>query len=172
MASSPTTALRLITGALVALQVLDPAEVPNASQGQQGLRSLNDLIGQWSLQGLTIPYISRTVQALTANKGSVSNPYTVGSGGNIDIERPTDLAGIGLILNASSPTVEVPKTLLDATQWQNIFVKDLTAAQFTAAFYNPTVASNLGTLYLWPVPDNAVNSMARSFSRPQECAAV
>lgn len=159
MAASPTNALTLITGALVALNVLDPTENPDAAQGARGLASLNDLIGQWAIQGLTIPSIERYTQVHTAGKGSPTDPYTVGTGGTINIARPTDISAISIYLTTSTPIVEIPIGQLTSDQWANLPTKTLTSVLETCAFYNPTTALNRGELYLWPVPSGTTYTL-------------
>lgn len=159
MASSPTTARTLLTGAFVSIGVLDPAETMDPSMGAQGLAVANDLIGQWAIQRLTIPSIQRVTQALTANTGSTGTPYTVGTGGTINIDRPVDIAACATYLTSTTPAVEIPRALFTPEQWAAIPVKNLPGVLFTGAFYNPTTATNRGELYLWPVPDNALYTL-------------
>jgi hypothetical protein len=56
--------------------------------------------------------------------------------------------------HASALTVSRPND-----GWQSTQIKDLTNTLFTSLYYNPTVASGFGEINLWPVPDNAINSL-------------
>lgn len=151
-----TTQDTIVTGALLLLGVIDPEDTPSNPMMADGRRRLNNMMGQWSLQELTIPTIERDVFAIVAGKGSPANPYSVGSGGDLGMVRPVRMAGCGLQLNASLPTpVEIPRGMLTDASYQALQIKDLTNALFTNAYYNPTFASGLGQLFLWPVPDGS-----------------
>ncbi len=154
-----TTAQLIIYSALQDLGVLGVEETPTSAQSAGALRRLNLMMGQWSLQDLTIPVIARDVFDLTANKGGPSNPYTIGPGGNFDTTRPTAIVGAGLLLTASSPNVEIPRAVITDDAWQAIQVKDLTSTLFNDVYYNPTFSGGLGTINLWPIPDNATNDI-------------
>lgn len=161
------TANNLITNSLLRIGVLQPGEEPEEAQAQFGLRVLNQMMRAWQTQVGTIPVIAREVFSLTANKGSVANPYTIGATGNLVTTRPTSIAGAGLLLAGTAPRVEIPRAVLTDDAWQAIQVKDLSNALFTAIYYNPTfTTSELGTINLWPVPDNALHSLI--LYRPQQ----
>ncbi len=119
------------------------------------------MIGSWAQQNLTIPTIAREVFPLIANKGGPSNPYTIGIGGNLNTARPpnqSSISGVGLLLNTSSPVVEIPRAMLTDDAWEAVQVKELGNPLFTDLYYNPTYTSNLGTINLWPVPDGSQNT--------------
>lgn len=150
----------LIQAAFNLLNVLSPGENLPPELGQSGLLALNGMFGIWRQQALLKPVEVRDVFPLVAGKGSTSNPYTVGLGGDLNIpriENAGNLTGAGLLLNVSSPPVEIPRAIYTEQMYQAVRIKDLTNALFTGVFYNDT--SPLGTLSLWPVPDNAINSL-------------
>lgn len=134
---------------------LEDGGVPTAAQAQDGLNRLNAMISFLQTHNLTIPSVAREVFDLVANDGE----YTIGTGGNFDTLRPMAIIGASVLLTASSPDVEVPLAILTDDAWQRIRVKDLTSAQPTALYYNPTFSGNLGTINLWPIPDNATNDL-------------
>ena len=150
-----TTAQTVITGAFRLLGIIAAEETPTSAQSSDGLRRLNMMIGQWSICPLTIPYVAREVFNLVANQAS----YTMGPGGNFDTTRPADLVGAGLILGNTSPSVELPRALITDDAYQAIQIKGLTNPLFTDVYYNPTYSGGLGTVTLWPVPDNADNQI-------------
>lgn len=150
----------LITAAFNLLNVLSPGENLPPELGQSGLLALNGMFGQWRQQALLKPVEVRDVFPLVSGKGSTSNPYTVGLGGDLNIpriENAAQLTAAGLLLNASSPPVEIPRAIYTDQMYQALRIKDLSSSLFTGVYYNAT--SPLGTLSLWPVPDNAINSL-------------
>ncbi len=90
------TALATINAAFEDVGVKAQGETLSAADAQDGLRRLNNLVRSWSIQSLTIPYVNREVFPLVANQ----NTYTIGTGGDLDTERPVDVMGAGLLLNA------------------------------------------------------------------------
>lgn len=70
-----TTALDLITGALRKINVLAAGEVPQASEQQDALTVLNDLIDTWSTEHLSV--VDNTENIMTFSPGQTT--YTVGN---------------------------------------------------------------------------------------------
>lgn len=152
------TANTISTGSLSILGVIDPEDTPTSAMLADAYRRLNMMMGAWSLQNLTIPVTARETFALVAGKGGPSNPYTIGPSGNLNTTRPADLLGCGLLLN-TNPTqpVEIPRGMFTDESYQAIQIKTLTSSLFTNIYYEATFP--LGSIYLWPVPDSAVNSL-------------
>jgi hypothetical protein len=168
--STANTALDLITAAFEGLNVFLPGESIPAPQALKALGWLNRMIGGWAVESLTIPAIARRELPVTAGKGGPSNPYSVGPGGDYDIPRPpsqANLVGAGLMLNASTPPVEIPRAVLTDDAYDGIAIKELQNVLFTSVYYNPTyAATGLGTLHLWPVPDTALNTLILYLQEP------
>lgn len=161
-----TTALTLITGALDLLGVYAPGESIPAADTKDGFRRLNQMMSSWMVQPLTIPVTTRETFALTANKGGPSNPYTIGPGGDFDTLRPANgFTQVGLVLGGTTPPVEMMRAILTDDGWASIQVKDLSSPLFTSLYYNPTFAGGLGTINLWPIPDNALHRVALYFEQ-------
>jgi hypothetical protein len=168
-----TTALTLITQSLGTLNVFQAGEPISPDIAQDCLTRLNGMMGQWALDGLTIPAESREVFPLVANKGTLANPYTIGVGGNFNTARPVSqvaITGIGLLYPSTAPLttppVEVRRTLYTDQAWQAVATKDQPGAEFSGAHYSPTYVGGLGTFQLWPVPDNALNSFVLYRKQP------
>lgn len=53
--------------------------------------------------------------------------------------------------------VEIPRTIITDDAYQAIQIKNLTNAQFTNVYYNPTYP--FGTVFLWPCPNTAQNQL-------------
>lgn len=158
-----------VTGTVIAedafalLNVFLPGEAMSGAAGDFALRMLNDILSEWAQRALFIPVIAREVFDLTANKGGPSNPYTIGSSANLNTTKPANqnsITAAAVLLTASNPDVEVPLTLFTDAAYDAVKQKELTSAQPTGLYYNPTYATtDFGTINLWPVPDNATNDL-------------
>lgn len=165
------TGLQVIQASLGILNITLPGETVSANDASFALGVMNRMIGGWSQRGaLLIPVIAREVFDLTADKGGPSNPYTIGSGGNLNTAKPPNqnsITGASLLLTASDPDVEVPLTIYTDDGYANVRIKELTSAQPTGLYYSPTYStSGLGTINLWPVPDNATNDLVLYLQKP------
>lgn len=159
-----STAAVIVTDAYTLLNVVALGSAPDARLTAQGFRFLNMMLGQWAQMPLTIPAVVRESFALQSGKGSPSNPYTWGPGGDITTSKPANqnsITGAKLVLTISTPNVEVPLAVLTDDAWQKLQIKDLTSNQPTTFYYNPTFASaGLGQVFLWPIPTNLSNLIA------------
>lgn len=152
--------------AFALLNVFLPGESMPGADGAFALESLNDWLSEQSQKALMCPAISRNQFNLTANKGGLDNPYTIGDGADFDLDvkppNQNSIVAANLILTASSPTVRVPLAILTDQAYDALAVPDLTSAQPTALYYQPFRASasnEYGLVYLWPEPDNATNDI-------------
>lgn len=137
----------LITRAYGRIGVLGDGEPLSASQAQLGLDDINALLDQWKAEDLLVYAIRRTTATLTASQAS----FTVGTGGNINISRPTTIDHVNYVDNSVSPAVEYSLgELLTEQEWEGIAVKGQTATRPSRAYYEPTYPT--GTLYPWPIP--------------------
>ena len=146
-----TTGLALVTTAFKIFQVFEPNEPIPSTDSNDALGFLNRFVGSLAQQRLSIPAIAREVYPLVAGKGSPSNPYTIGPGGDLNTARPpnqSDVTGVALLLNASTPPVEVPYPILTDYDWRLIQIKDLANTQFTGVYYNPLFGNGLGAILL------------------------
>ena len=156
---TPLTAVNLITNTFVTIGVLAAGETPDGALIQDGFRRLNNMMGQLAIQPKTIPVVLREIFALVAGKGGVGNEYSYGPGGDFNSTRPNEVLGAGLLLNSSSPPVEVPLSVMTDAIWQDLRIKDLSSLQPTAIYYNATFNNGLGLVNVWPVPTTALNSL-------------
>lgn len=136
-----------ITETLRRLGVIAEDETASAAQSATAFATLNVLNDSWGAERLMPPYILRTVKAITANQAS----YTVGSGGNVNMVRPVFISHINYI-DTSNSSLELPLMLWTDDQYAAQPLKALTSSLPTAAYYNPTYASGMGTLIPWPIP--------------------
>lgn len=147
----------LLTISLKRINVVQAGETPTADDLGDAFAIMNLWIDSLALEGLTIPFLLRSTWTITSTKGTLANPYTVGTGGDVAVVRPplpNDLV-IKYQDTSVSPTFEYKLTRMDDAVWQSLPQKNLTATLPTAAYYNPTYASGFGSLYLWPIPSQA-----------------
>lgn len=156
------TGLEIVQDAFAEINVFLPgATIPN-NQAQFARRKLNDMLSEWGQRDLFIPIISRERFDLTANKGGVDDPYTIGPGGDFDTERPSNqdsIAGANLILTATTPEVRVPLGIYTDDAYDSNQIPDLSNLQPTGLYYNPTYENDLGSIFLWPVPSVDTNDL-------------
>ena len=164
------TGLSIVTAIFETLQVFQPGESIPAADAESVRQIVNRMLGLWAQRSLLIPSIAREVFPLVSGKGGPSNPYTIGTGANLSTARPPNQAsvvGAGLLLNATTPAVEIARTVATDDMYQRIAVKELANSLFTYVYYNPTFATGgFGTIQLWPVPNAAVNSLVLYLQKP------
>lgn len=143
------TARDLITATLRSIRVLGVGDVLLAEDANDSLGRLNDWIDSLAMERLTIFYVLRTLKLLANNVPS----YTIGTGGDINIVRPTHIEAAGLIQDTSVPTpYERPLEIWTDQRWQGAHQKSLESTYPTAIYYDHNWVNGLGTIYLWPIP--------------------
>ena len=144
------------------LNVFLPGEAPGSADLNRARLIANRMLSGWGQRGQYIPIISRERFNLVANQGGPSNPYTIGSGGDFDTERPSNqnsITAANLILTATSPEVRVPLGIYSDQSYDANKIPDMSNTQPTGLYYNPTYANDLGSIFLWPVPTTATNDL-------------
>lgn len=144
----------IINAALRELKVLRwPGQLPATEEAADGLTFLNNLLDSWSTERLLIPYVSFSRYALIAATAS----YTIGpSGGTLTGPRPIRIDAAGIVqlsYNGGAGDFRESMQVLTEREWVAIRDKTATADIPTKLYYAPTIASNLGTLYVWPTPN-------------------
>lgn len=147
------TAQTLIKDALLLIQAIAPGEQPTGPELSDALRRLNELIDSWQTQRLTMRVVRREVLDLVADQAS----YTIGPDGDVDVDRPTFLENVRLLLTSSTPSTEIPLGEFTEAAWQAVAQKDLTNPLPTNYYYEATMPT--ATLTVWPVPTDASNDL-------------
>ena len=132
-----------------------------ATQISNAAETLNFLLTHWQALGLPIWCRKVANSSLTASQAS----YTVGSGGNIAINRPLAVVQAWLrdSTDASNP-VDIPIQVISQQEYYLLSSKSAagrpTQLYFEAAYDGSTNqgATANDTIYLWPVPDSTVAS--------------
>lgn len=149
------TASSLILDALTQLGKAAPGESLSKADGELGLSRLNDWIDSHGIERLTMSYTLRTVKALTAGTAS----YTIGSGGDVNIQRPQYLERAGVLLdNTATDPDEARIEVLPEQGYAEWRIKTLSGTP-SAVYYDHNWASGLGRVYPLPIPDVSTTSL-------------
>lgn len=145
------------------LNIFLPGEAMGPADANRARTICNRMLSGWGQRSaLFIPVIARERFDLVANQGGPTNPYTIGAGGDFDTERPSNqnsIVSANLILTNSSPEVRVPLGIYTDQAYDANQIPDMTNAQPTGLYYSPTYANDLGSIFLWPVPNTAQNDL-------------
>ena len=142
----------LITAALRRIRVISGSDAPDGDTEVDALARFNDWIDDLKNENLMVYARLRTLWTLS----SVAS-YSVGTGGAVNIGRPTnalDIENIGFVDNSFSTPTEImlgPPLTEDA--YAAIPQKTATSSYPIAWYYNPTYP--LGALKPWPIPTSS-----------------
>jgi hypothetical protein len=135
------TAIDLITRALRTITVLGEAETPTAGQSSDSLAVLNEMLDSWNISRLYVyQIVTNTFSAVVGQ-----SVYTIGSGGDLSMARPTQITN----LNYYVAPIDHEVTSTTDSAFANIAYK---AAPGIPAVYNYTPSFPLGSLSLYPTP--------------------
>lgn len=145
------TFLTHLKSALRMNDYIQSGDTPTANEQTDGLAIANRMLDSWNIEGLLCYSIQRTTHTLVAS----TNPQTIGSGGNINTDRPVEIEQAGLII--AGEDTEQPITVLDTmAEYAEIVSKETESSTPTYLFYDP--AFPLGKIYTYPVL-NAANTL-------------
>lgn len=175
------TALTLITDALLDLGVLADEETPSASQAQGGLRKLNNLLDSWNIENLMVYGAQSYTIPLVSGQAS----YTIGTGGNLNIPRPTSIQS-AYVRDLTLPVaqrLDYPLYMYTNQEWSDVAFKGQTASwpnwgvwfddsyPLINAYVNPVPNTSQYGLVIWIAGDlanldlNDVISLAPGYKR-------
>jgi hypothetical protein len=159
----PSVTMRdLAQGAYDILGILSVGETMSDAMGTFARTFANDLLSEWSQGRAFIPVIARESFAMVADQGGPDNPYTIGDGADFDTQRPatqTSIVAANLILAGDPPLVRVPLGIYTDQAYAANQIPTMSNSQPTGLYYNPTYASDWGSIFLWPVPDTDDNTL-------------
>jgi len=144
------TVRQLIKLALLRVNVLQVGANPEGAQLADAFTLLN--LDALSIERLMIPFVLRSLFTITSTKGTPTNPYTVGPGGDINIPKPTIIDYVNYVNNAVTPANEIPLMPMTSGSYSGISQKSLTSSLPGSWYYQPTYAAGLGSLYLYTIP--------------------
>ena len=149
------TANELIERALHTIGVLATGETATASETNDALVSLNNMIDTWATERLTIYTVARTVFDLTSG----TQDYTIGTGGTFNIVRPIWIVEASIITDstaAAAQKIELPiAQAMTPTEWQEVTLKGLQSTYPLGIYYDRNWTAGLATISVWPIPNVA-----------------
>lgn len=134
----------LLEAAVRKLGRLESGGSLTASEITDGIAELNRMLGTWNADMGAI--FCETLDSLTWATGNASR--TIGVGGDLNVARPAQI----LAAQIRSGTTDIDLILYTHREYQAIVDKATTANIPRYLAYNPTIASSVGTLFMWPVP--------------------
>jgi hypothetical protein len=149
----------LIKAALRRVRAYDPEDATTilTSQYTNASETLNFILSHWQAHGLPIWCRKTTTKALTTSDGT----YTIGSGGDINVNRPLAITQAYLrdFTDSTNP-IDIELDIIGQQEYHAISNKSITGrptqlyydAQYDGASNSGTTAT--GTIYLWPLPDS------------------
>lgn len=137
-----------INRALRLLGVLAEGETPSASESNDALMALNQMLDSWSTERLSV--FTTLTQTFTWPAGQATR--TLGPGGNFVGVRPVLLDGSTYFVDPSGVSHGV--RIINEDQYNAIPVKTITSDYPQALFVNPTNPNT--TLSVYPVPTQAL----------------
>lgn len=139
-----STAQDLIEGALRKIAVLGYGSSLSNEEAQDGLSALNAMLASWSVDNATIYTESKLNNSWAAGTGS----KTIGSGGDIDTTRPTDIT-------AATYTIGTTVYKLDIRdEKERAMLADLTTQGTPSELYYDADYP-LANIYLQSIPNTA-----------------
>lgn len=150
------TGLDLITDAMKSIGAVSAGEAPTSGESADALVALNRMIDAWGADNLTVYTVGRTVKTLTSGIA----PYTIGTGGDINIVRPVSINAAGIILDSTaSPTVEVPIDVLTVQRYEEVRTKGLSGSPAWAVYFDHAWTAGLGTVTVFGVPTTSTTQL-------------
>lgn len=146
------TGAQIVRAALREIGVIDPIDPAHAEQEADALEVGSDMLDDWRNHHLTIRGMTRTVYSLTSG----TQNYTIGSGGTFDQDYPSEIVRWGVIPDddATDPVEHPRGRPLTSDQWALIRVKSTDGTYPTELYYDERYAAGLGTISVYPIPDN------------------
>lgn len=136
------TARTIIKRALQKNGVLTKNESPSGDEASDGLESLNAMISSWSNDSLLI--YTRLSESFPLVSGQAS--YTIGSGGDFDTVRPTQI----LTAFTRISNIDYNIGIISDVEFDGITQKNIGSTIPEVMYYNGNAP--LGTITIYPVP--------------------
>ena len=138
----------ICTDALREIGVLGEDEVMSAAQGQFALLRFQNQIDAWAADRLTLSVQSRT----SITWPTSTSTQTIGPSGDIDTQRPVWINNLTYVIPGTAPEVEVIMAPMDQDSYAVQSIKALQSQLPLQFFYQTSIDTVLGSLYLWPQP--------------------
>jgi hypothetical protein len=147
-----TTRDDIIKRALRIIGALGTGETPDSAAVTEAAQALNDIYKEWQADGHLLWRRGATLLTAVVSDGD----YTVGDGGNLDVESPYKLLDVYRRTGTGATVLDVPMIQYTRQEWDAIPNKAQTGTPIAWFFQPaaPSVAAETGTLYVWPIPDS------------------
>ncbi len=142
-----TTAKDYITDALLKLGVIAIGEAPDAPSIAQGMNTLQSMLDAWQSENMALYTIQPNVMPFD---GRASGTYTVGAGGDMNIQRPSKFDFITI---RNSAAQDFPCQVLDPQHYSAIVNKSVQSSLPYQAY--PDMAFPLINVTFYPVPSDS-----------------
>lgn len=140
------TAQAQINRVLRLIGVISARETPNAADSSVSFTVLNSMLDLWNTEQLLVFQFQDETHTLVSGQGS----YTIGSSGDINTVRPVRIQGAYV---RSSDGQDTTLEVINKDDYDGI--RDKTQGGLpNVIYYDP--AYPLGTVNLWPVPDETM----------------
>lgn len=140
------TVSKLVNLALKDAGVIGSGQTAEAEDAATALDTLNQMLAQWRTSQLEVYALQNLIIPIVTNKMS----YTVGPGGDLDVERPHSVSFAAWRNGTNQSDLLYPLRLMKTLEsWQRITIQPLTNWP-SSLLYEPTYP--LGTVYIWPQP--------------------
>lgn len=141
-----TTALELIERASRLAGILGEGQTLSGQQSDDALVTLNDVLDSLGVDSLALYQTTNDTVTLVAGQ----DVYTVGTGGDFNVDRPAQINSAYVVYQGVSFPVR------EVTQDEYNLVTLKTMTQPLPAFFLYLNTFPLGTMTLWPVPNTAI----------------
>lgn len=138
MATEQIYGLELISRSLRLLGVLGLGQTAAGDQATQGLAKLKALEDMLRLDRLTMSWVQRSVQYLSANQSS----YTIGVGGNWSMDYPIFIEGAAILPDSSDR--EIPVKVLTDQEYREFTNKGQSSALPLQGIYFDRQSDSIG----------------------------
>jgi len=141
------TVRAIVADALIEIGVMEPGDTLSAQQGALGLTRFQHQLDAWAADRLTLAVQTRTTVTLLPGTGTITLGLV---GADVTMARPVFINGVNYIIPGSAPEVEVPIGLMDEDAYRSLSIKALPSALPLLAFYQTSMSTTLGSLFIWP----------------------
>lgn len=144
---SPITAVEIVSAGMRTIGALGVGETMSDAELTDGLRALNDVIETWNIEGLSIYGSLPDTFSTVAGQST----YTIGSGGNWNGLRPTEIGRAYCTVSG----VDFPIGMWTLAEWMEEPVKNQQQQIIERLTYVNDYP--LGQVILWPTPSSVIS---------------
>ena len=144
-------------------------EVSSLTTGEQNyyLSRLNSMMDSWSNERMMIHSVQQTSFALTNSQGS----YSIGSGGDFNMTRPTRIVDPCFIRDSNN--FDIPLEIINVEAYGRIVLKTLDGTWPQYLYYDRGYSTtSTGRVYFWPEPGAGLSTFINTLQPLQNFSTV